>query len=368
MSNKKKICFIAQFPPPIHGLSKAVETLYGSELSKEFDFEKINITNNKAFPVNLAKIAKSNADLFYFTISQTRGGNLRDLMILKLLHAQKKKCLVHLHGGYYRQMVEKELSPRQKKANEQEISNLAGAIVLGKSLRRNFEGMLPEEKIFTVANCVDDEFLMSDEEFMEKLSDLRQNEIRHVLYLSNFISSKGYPQLLEMARLEKLRCEQGEPRKFHFDFAGKFFQKQEEEFFFGFVKKHNLEEYVTYHGVVSGNEKRELLRQGAIFGLLTRYPNEGQPISILEAMGNGMVILTTDHAGISDVVRDEENGIVVSGEVDCAAVYRKLCEMTPEKLARTAEENRADVRIFYCQNKYIGAMKQVFTKILNQGT
>ena len=28
----KKICFIAQFPPPMHGLSKAVETLYNLSL------------------------------------------------------------------------------------------------------------------------------------------------------------------------------------------------------------------------------------------------------------------------------------------------------------------------------------------------
>lgn len=43
---KKKICFIAQFPPPMHGLSKAVDTLYNSELNAavnpdgEFEFEK----------------------------------------------------------------------------------------------------------------------------------------------------------------------------------------------------------------------------------------------------------------------------------------------------------------------------------------
>ena len=49
----KKICFIAQFPPPMHGLSKAVETLYNSNLNSEFDphgefeFEKVDITNNK---------------------------------------------------------------------------------------------------------------------------------------------------------------------------------------------------------------------------------------------------------------------------------------------------------------------------------
>ena len=51
--SKKKICFIAQFPPPMHGLSKAVETLYNSELNSavnpngKFEFEKVDITNNK---------------------------------------------------------------------------------------------------------------------------------------------------------------------------------------------------------------------------------------------------------------------------------------------------------------------------------
>ena len=50
--NKKRICFIAQFPPPMHGLSKAVETLYNSELLNEFEFEKVDITNNKQFFMN----------------------------------------------------------------------------------------------------------------------------------------------------------------------------------------------------------------------------------------------------------------------------------------------------------------------------
>ena len=87
----KKICFIAQFPPPMHGLSKAVETLYNSNLNfeidsqGEFEFEKVDITNNKNFIKNLLKISRSKADLFYFTISQTKGGNLRDLVIFKLL-------------------------------------------------------------------------------------------------------------------------------------------------------------------------------------------------------------------------------------------------------------------------------------------
>jgi len=53
-----------------------------------------------------------------------------------------------------------------------------------------------------------------------------------------------------------------------------------------------------------------------IFCLPTYYPNEGQPISILEAMANGCAIVTTDHGGIKDVVT-KENGIFVGKSNPC---------------------------------------------------
>ena len=49
----KRICFIAQFPPPIHGLSKAVETLYTSALQSKYLFQQINLTNNKEILKNI---------------------------------------------------------------------------------------------------------------------------------------------------------------------------------------------------------------------------------------------------------------------------------------------------------------------------
>ena len=184
---KKKICFVTQFPPPMHGLTKAVETLYNSELRDEFDFEKVDITDNKKILANLTAIRRSEANLFYFTISQTRGGNLRDLAIFKAIG--NRPCLVHLHGGYYRTLVDG-FPGWQQKANYTAVSKLSGAIVLGPTLKWIFEGMLPEEKIFTVPNCVDDDYLMSDEEFDEKVACLPDRKIKHVLYLSNFIRSK----------------------------------------------------------------------------------------------------------------------------------------------------------------------------------
>ena len=358
-NNVKKICFIAQFPPPIHGLSKAVDTLYNSGLKDEFSFEKVNITDNKKIFSNLIKIFRSHADLFYFTISQTKGGNLRDLLILKLLSLQKKHCLIHLHGGYYRNLVDCDLPGWQRKANYRAVRKLDGAIVLGPSLKWIFEGMLPEEKIHTVPNCVDDEFLMSEDDFLEKLHSINDRKIKHILYLSNFIRSKGYPEVLEIARLEKKQVEEGGQKRFLFDFAGKFFEKEEEDFFWNTVRDYGLEEYIKYHGLVTGDAKRSLLKQCDVFALLTRYPNEGQPISILEAMGNGMLIVTTDHAGIPDLMMDSGNLVIHVDEK--SGIDEKLLSAIAETDFDVVEEdNRRIVLRKYCQERYIKNMRSVF--------
>lgn len=357
----KKICFIAQFPPPMHGLSKAVETLYESNLNQQFDFEKIDITDNKKLWKNLNAIRKSTADLFYFTISQTKGGNFRDLIILKLLSLQNKKCLIHLHGGYYRKLVDNNMSKWQRRMNYRAIKRLEGVIVLSKSLKAIFSGMIDDKKIFIVPNCVDNEFLMSEDEFEDKVDELEKKEVLHVLYLSNFIKTKGYPEMLEMAKLEKERVLAGENKRLHFDFAGKFFEESEQKFFESYIKKNRIEDFVTYHGIVSGQRKRDLLKQSDIFMLLTRYPNEGQPISILEAMGNGMTVVTTDHAGIPDIVEDGVNGIVLKIE-DVKAINTILFRIKKLNYREIGISNRKKVENFYNEDKYLSLMENALNR------
>lgn len=368
MMEKKKICFIAQFPPPMHGLSKAVETLYNSEINHkiysggEFEFEKIDITNNKHIIKNLISICKSNADLFYFTISQTKGGNLRDLVILKLLELQHKKCLIHLHGGYYRQLVDNDMDDWQRKANYRAIKRLAGAIVLSESLKKIFEGMIENDKIFIVENCVDDKYLLTDQEFEKKLSYVKTESMLHVLWLSNFIRSKGYPIVLEMAKQEKAWVDAGREKRFHFDFAGKFFEDSEKRLFENYVKENELEEYITYHGTVDGDKKRELLKYCNIFALPTRYPNEGQPISILEAMGNGLVVVTTDHAGIPDIVNSNYNYMLLNTkQTNIIDILEWLNNCNYDANARY---NRNLVKQHFLEAHYINCMLDLFNRML----
>lgn len=321
-----KICFIAQFPPPIHGLSKAVQTLYDSKLDSSIVFEKIDIKNNKKFLVSMIKILKSKADLFYFTISQTPGGNIRDLIILKLISMKKKNYIIHLHGGnYFRKMIDNEIPVWQKKMNYNLIAKAKRVIVLSESLISTFKGIVDNSKISVIPNCVDNKFLLSQEDFKIKNYNIDKKKIKNVLYLSNFIKEKGYQYVLQLAKLEKEEFEKTGIRKFSFDFAGKFFSEKEKNGFFKYIDENDLNNFIIYHGIVDGNEKSNLLKQADVMILLTTYFREGQPISIIEGMGNGLAIVATNHTAIPDMIHNNVNGIIVDkNNIDVNDIYKKM--------------------------------------------
>jgi len=62
---------------------------------------------------------------------------------------------------------------------------------------------------------------------------------------------------------------------------------------------------------------------------------EGVPIVLMEAMATGMPVVATRHAGIPELVRDGENGILVP-EKDSAALGRALVDLAGNHAAREA--------------------------------
>lgn len=354
-----KMCFVAQFPPPIHGLSKAVDTLYNSSLSDKYHFSKINITNNRKILESIFKILSSNAQVFYFTISQSLGGNWRDLLILTLIKLKRKKCIIHLHGGYFGQLMKNDCGPRQRMANRYLLYKVDRAIVLGESLKSVFNGYIDPYRIRVVPNCIDDEF--KPDNIDKKIEELKNQSRIHITYLSNFVREKGYRELLSTAKLIKDR---GMEDHFIFDFAGKFYLQEEKEYFDRYISDNCLSN-VIYHGIVEGREKQKILKRGNIFILLSKYPKEGQPISILEAMGNGMAIVTTNHAGIPDIA-NEENGFICDKdliEIKDVASYLDMCWENRSYLAKICQRNYQKVMDNFTQMKYIENMDNVFKEV-----
>lgn len=314
----KKVMVIGQLPPPVHGLSLALKTFIEStKVKKKFKVDTINLTSNKKIIENSIAILKSDADLYYFTISQTKLGNLRDMLIIFLITLiKRRKVVIHYHGGYYKKLYH-QFNLLQKKINKFLLNKVEKIIVLSENLSNLFEDVVSKDKIVICENCIQDQLLPSEREFNKHLKSNEKSTQLNVLYLSNFIKSKGYLEVLEAAK--KMQNKQ-----IKFYFAGKFFTEKEKLYFLNEIQKNKLNNIKYYDGVY-GEEKRNLLLQSDIFILPTVYPKEGQPISILEAMGNMNVIISTKHAGIPDIVK-KENGYLmdVNDSGISESIVRKL--------------------------------------------
>jgi glycosyltransferase involved in cell wall biosynthesis len=72
------------------------------------------------------------------------------------------------------------------------------------------------------------------------------------------------------------------------------------------VKEKGVEANVFFPGWVRDEKKDRVLRDSDVF-FLPSY-NEGMPMSILDAMGYGLPVISTNVGGIPKIVHDGENG------------------------------------------------------------
>ncbi len=348
----KKIMVVGQLPPPVHGLSLALKTFIDSSKIKEkFKLSTVNLTNNKIILKNSMKLLKSNDDLYYFTISQTNFGNLRDMFIILLITVVKrKKIVIHYHGGYYKELFNN-FNFFQKKINRFLLNKAEKVIVLSKSLTNLFEDIVPKEKIIVCENCIQDELLPTDYEYKNYFKKNKKTKELNVLYLSNFIKSKGYLDVLEAAINLK-------NKNIYFHFAGKFFNEREKVYFLKKIQENNLDNIIYYDGIY-GLEKKKLLLKSDVFILPTVYPKEGQPISILEAMGNMNVIISTNHAGIPDIVK-KENGYLMDSDFS-NAISKIVTELLndPNKVQEIKINNHLYVKKNFTEKVYINKLIEI---------
>lgn len=76
---------------------------------------------------------------------------------------------------------------------------------------------------------------------------------------------------------------------------------------------------VLFHGRKFGDEKETFWRNADIFVFPTYYPNECFPLVLLEAMQHGVPCVSTNEGGISGIIEDGDNGLLVSRQ-DCVAL------------------------------------------------
>jgi glycosyltransferase involved in cell wall biosynthesis len=132
-----------------------------------------------------------------------------------------------------------------------------------------------------------------------------------VLYLAHCTREKGLFDACEgvLSANRSLRAH-GNPAFFKLSVAGMFVRKDEKRAFQSLLKDPQAAREIEYLGFVSGEQKLALLRDSDLFCFPTCYPNENQPVNLIEAMAFGLPILTTRWRSIPELFPRSYPGLV----------------------------------------------------------
>ena len=324
---KDKLILVGPLPPPYHGQSLSFKMLFES-LSEHHEVSIVNLADNdidgnRGLRSILKRAVKYQFIFFnylreiitgkcriYLTISQSRQGFFRDFVMIWLAVLLRRPVVVHLKGGNYGVFYEKQPS-WIRYLIRQTLLRTERILVLGKRLVNmyDFDPKL-SDRIYVVENG------LPYETPLPRVKSLVDGKTLELLFLSNLVESKGYFDVLDAIALLK---ESGVKIICHF--AGQFYANSDDkkvesaehakELFYTRIAELDIQNNVVYHGVVSGESKEQLLQSSHIFLLPTRYNNEGQPVSIIEALAFGLPVVATDYRAIPDMLLESETGCFV---------------------------------------------------------
>lgn len=347
---KTRVLLIGPLPDPITGASLGNKIIVDNlGASGKYEVDSINMSYNK-FDENIGVFSwdklffylKFNflayklfkADKIYLVPGQTFFGVTKYTIFILLGKILGKEQTVHIHGNFVGRQYEI-LKGFRKRYFKALLSKSDKGIVSSESLTHNMNAFINPKDIYILYNFLEDYLFLSKEQVEQKI---KNNSLR-IVYLSNLMEEKGIFDLLKaLVLLEKKGIE------YKAKIAGNIDEKHRfriEEYF------NNLK-HTEYCGIVSGKTKKDLFLWANVFVLPTFYTMEAQPFAILEAMGTGSLILTTEHAGIPDVFEDEINGFYVkkkSGQ----SIFEMLIKV------KDNPENSKNIRmhnIDYAQSKY----------------
>lgn len=333
---------IGPLPPPYHGGAVATRTLLDSGIAGRFRLVHLDTTDRRGMDnmgrLEVGNIALALAHLFqyvrllrderpvlvYVPLAQNRLGFLRDALFLLTARLLRKRVVVHVHGGGFRDFVDG-TDPLTRAIVGASLSGVSQAIVLGERLRPMMSGLVPQERIAVVPNGIDDPYRGT---LRPRTAEEAASRTEcHVVYLGTLMEAKGFLDVIAAAVL--LAPQRPDAR---YTFAGDFFRaadrRQTER-----QIRNAAGARIELAGTVAGEEKARLLRDADIFVFPTHYAYEGHPYVILEAMAAGLPIVTTGRAAIPETIVNGETGIIVP-ERDPHALAEALGRLMADPVLR----------------------------------
>ncbi len=357
-------------PPPTNGHTLAFRLLVEACRERQIPCRVVNYSETAQVPVfaqrwlqrlydyiailtRYVKALREAPDgTVYITLNQAVSGVYRDILLIFLARVTCHRVVVHLHGGCYDQVLT-QLPAIVRKAAVKALSACDSIVLLSCRLIRMFHAF-PQlaSRLRVVPNGLP---MIPPSVPAPKTIDQR-SPVR-LLFLSHFIESKGWVEILEAVDL--LVKEQG--LLIEATFCGSFIQSPDDRRFDSSDKAQRaFDSYasslspnarIVRHEMVQGEVKEKLLREAHFLLLPSRYPNEGQPLVLIEGLAFGCVLVGTDYRALGDMIKPGQTGCFVESTprsiaaaiahlVDNPNEYQRLSkgaiqlyrdEFTPEK-------------------------------------
>jgi glycosyltransferase involved in cell wall biosynthesis len=223
----------------------------------------------------------------------------RDALFMLIARINGCKTLVYWHG--WEETFEKRVKDSFILLKLMQITFLRadGIIVLGTVFKNKIKALGYKGHIWIETNAVDDSYL-KDKAFNTD----KQGKVPKILFLSRIETEKGIYIALDAIKILQNRFS----NSLQFIIAGDGSQLANVK---GYIEKNDIKNVVV-QGHVEGVLKHKVLADSSIY-LFPTY-SEGLPITILEAMLYGHVVITRPVGGIPDIVEDKVNGILVSSK------------------------------------------------------
>jgi len=225
------------------------------------------------------------------------GSILRKSTFIFLAKIFFKKTILHMHGADFFQAYGK-YHPLVKRFVFKLFNQADLVIVLSERRKKEYSQFVRPEKIAVIPNFIDLP--------RERKKETKGEEAK-IITLGRLGERKGTDDLIRaLKKMGKF--------PFYAELAG----DGDLERYKKLILELQLEGQVKIKGWVAKEAKRKLLEEADIF-VLPSY-HEDLPVAILEAMAHYLPVVSTNVAGITEVVKDGESGYLVDpGDVDSLA-------------------------------------------------
>lgn len=222
----------------------------------------------------------------------------RKIPFINIAYRQSIPVVNHIHGAEFETFFVN-ASDRKKKLISKIYNRCEVLIALSEEWKNNLMQIVSPEKI-----CVIHNYSSLNEQahvrYRDRLESASAETGKDILFLGELGHRKGVYDIIKIA---KIVCEKDVTARFVLAGAG---SDEDEANIKKLVHDNGLEKHIVFPGWVRGEEKDRLLQNAYLF-FLPSY-NEGMPMSVLDACGYGLPVVSTTVGGIPQIIDDGKSG------------------------------------------------------------